>query len=114
MRAEQDLRFYTYARDDAEHALLHSPTRPAPWILAQTHLAVGDITNARKHIYRAIKLNDSLPQFHLTYIDTLIHAGEVESALHYWTLSAILLSNIRSFKSKVWFRLFYAQRTSRT
>lgn len=85
MRAEQDLHVsYTYARDDAEHALLHDANAPgAYWILAQTHLAVGDITNARKHIYRAIKLNDSLPQFHLTYIDTLIHAGEVESALRY-------------------------------
>ncbi len=85
MRAEQDLHVsYTYARDDAEHALLHDENAPgAHWILAQTHLAVGDITNARKHIFRAIKLNDSLPQFHLTYINTLIQAGEVDSALRY-------------------------------
>ncbi len=85
MRAEQDLHVsYTYARDDAEHALLHDANAPgAHWILAQTHLAVGDISNARKHIYKAIKLNDSLPQFHLTYIDTLIQAGEVDSALRY-------------------------------
>lgn len=85
MRAEQDMHVsYTFARDDAEHALLHDPNAPgAHWILAQTHLAVGDTMNARKHIYRAIKLNDSLPQFHLTYIDTLIQAGEVDSALRY-------------------------------
>ncbi len=85
MRAEQDLHVsYTYARDDAEHALLHDPNAPgAHWILAKTHLSVGDVTNARKHIFKAIKLNDSLPQFHLTYIDTLIQAGEVDSALRY-------------------------------
>ncbi|MBR5759622.1 MAG: hypothetical protein IKX88_13610 [Thermoguttaceae bacterium] len=85
MRAEQDMHVsYTFARDDAEHALLHDDSAPgAYWILAQTHLAVGDITNARKHIFKAIKLNDSLPQFHLTYIDTLIQAGEVDSALRY-------------------------------
>lgn len=85
MRAEQDMHVsYTYARDDAEHALLHDANAPgAHWILAQTHLSVGDMTNARKHIFKAIKLNDSLPQFHLTYIDTLIQAGEVDSALRY-------------------------------
>ncbi len=85
MRAEQDMHVsYTFARDDAEHALLHDASAPgAYWILAQTHLAVGDVVNARKHIFKAIKLNDSLPQFHLTYIDTLIQAGEVDSALRY-------------------------------
>ncbi|MDO5307892.1 MAG: hypothetical protein Q4G03_00125 [Planctomycetia bacterium] len=85
MRAEQDLQTnYTHARDDAEHALLHDPNAPgAHWILAQTHLAVGDCANARKHIFKAIKLNDSLPQFHLTYIDVLIQAGEAASALRY-------------------------------
>jgi tetratricopeptide (TPR) repeat protein len=85
MRAEQDLLSnLTHARDDAEHALLHDANLPgANWILAQTHLAVGDITNARKYIYKAIKLNDSTPQFHLTYIDALIQAGEAESALRY-------------------------------
>ena len=85
MRAEQDLQTnYTYARDDAEHALLHDANAPgAYWILAQTNLAVGDFTNARRHIFKAIKLNDSLPQFHLTYIDALIQSGEVDSALRY-------------------------------
>ena len=85
MRAEQDLHVsLTYARDDAEHALLHDPNAPgAHWILAQTHLATGDTTNARKHVYKALKLNDSLPQFHLTYIDALIRAGEIDSALRY-------------------------------
>ena len=85
MRAEQDLASnLTYARDDAEHALLHDPNAPgANWILAKTHLAVGDFSNARRHIYKAIKLNDTMPQFHLTYIDTLIQAGEVASALRY-------------------------------
>ncbi|MBQ9873349.1 MAG: hypothetical protein IJM30_02695 [Thermoguttaceae bacterium] len=85
MRAEQDLRVsYTYARDDAEHALLHDAEAPgAYWILAKTHLAVGDATSARKRVYKAIKLNDSLPQFHLTYIEALIEAGEVDSALRY-------------------------------
>ena len=85
MRAEQDLASnLTYARDDAEHALLHDPNLPgADWILAQTHLAVGDLSSARKYVYKAIKLNDSLPQFHLTYIDALIQAGEVDSALRY-------------------------------
>ena len=85
MRAEQDLASnLTYARDDAEHALLHDPNAPgAEWILAQTHLAVGDFVNARRHVVKAIKLNDSLPQFHLTYIDALIRSGEVDSALRY-------------------------------
>lgn len=85
MRAEQDLQTnYTYARDDAEHALLHDANAPgAYWILAQTNLAVGDYTNARRYIFKAIKLNDSLPQFHLTYIDALIRSGEVDSALRY-------------------------------
>ncbi len=85
MRAEQDLlTSYTYARDDAEHALLHDAEAPgAHWILGQTHLAVGDYSNARKHLVKAIKLNDSMPQFHLTYIDALIQSGEVEMALRY-------------------------------
>lgn len=85
MRAEQDLLSnLTYARDDADHALLHDPNAPgADWILAQTHLAVGDFANARKYVYKAIKLNDSMPQFHLTYIDSLIQSGEVDSALRY-------------------------------
>ncbi len=85
MRAEQDLALnLTFARDDAEHALQHDVNLPgADWILAQTHLAVGDFTNARKYVYKAIKLNDSMPQFHLTYIDALIQAGDVASALRY-------------------------------
>lgn len=85
IRAEKDLQVnLTYARDDAEHALLHDVNLPgANWILAQTHLAVGDFANARKYDYRAIKLNDSMPQFHLTYIDALIQDGEIPSALRY-------------------------------
>ena len=72
------------AFDDAEHALLHDANAPgAYWILAQTNLTVGDYTNARRYIFKAIKLNDSLPQFHLTYIDALIRSGEVDSALRY-------------------------------
>ena len=85
MRAEQDLMInLTYARDDADHALLHDQNLPgADWILAQTHLAVGDYSNARKYVYKALKLNDSMPQFHLTYIDALIQTGEADSALRY-------------------------------
>lgn len=85
MRAEQDLQTnLTHARDDAEHALLHDPNAPgAHWILARTHMVVGDYSGARLHAVKAIKLNDSLPQFHLAYIDALIRSGEVDSALRY-------------------------------
>lgn len=85
LRAEQALQTsLTNARDDAEHALLHDANAPgAHWILAQTHLAVGDYPTARRHIFKAIKLNDSLAQFHLTLVDALIRSGEIDAASRY-------------------------------
>lgn len=85
LRAEQELRTsLKNARDDAEHALLHEKNSPgAHWILAKTHLAVGDFTNARRHIFQAIKMNDSMAQFHLTLIDALIRSGEIDAASRY-------------------------------
>ncbi|MBR4105586.1 MAG: hypothetical protein IKK39_16190 [Thermoguttaceae bacterium] len=85
LRAEQELKTsLKNARDDAEHALLHEKNSPgAHWILAKTHLAVGDFANARRHIFQAIKLNDSMAQFHLTLIDALIQSGEIDAASRY-------------------------------
>ena len=85
LRAEQELKTsLKHARDDAEHALLHEKNSPgAHWILAKTHLAVGDFANARRHIFQAIKLNDSMAQFHLTLIDALIQSGEIDAASRY-------------------------------
>ena len=85
LRAEQELKTsLKNARDDAEHALLHEKNSPgAHWILTKTHLAVGDFANARRHIFQAIKMNDSMAQFHLTLIDALIQSGEIDAASRY-------------------------------
>lgn len=85
IRAESDLKkSLTDAKHDVEHALLHEPNySPAFWILAKISLITENFKEAKQFCVKAIKLDDSIPQYHLTLVEILIKLEQWDNAARY-------------------------------
>ncbi|MGL6227400.1 MAG: CDC27 family protein [Thermoguttaceae bacterium] len=69
---------------DLKWALSFSPNNPEVfWLLAQIELQVGDVYDALKHCERAIELNQSQLQYHITLAKVLIALNQYEEAQQY-------------------------------
>lgn len=90
IRAAQDLKksfsaqSLTAIRKDAETALAIDPeSASARWVIAQIAYLLEEYRTARERIVEAIRLDDSVPQYHFLLLQILNETGRIEDGLRY-------------------------------
>lgn len=65
-------------------ATFYDPDNPeAHWLLAQVELAAGDGASALVHVRRALELDQSMPQYHITFAKALQMMNRIDDAKMY-------------------------------
>lgn len=76
-------------RSDAETALRFNPeSAAAHWLLAQVAAALEDFRLAREEVIAAIRLDDSVPQYHLLLLTILERQGDIAGGERYLEAAA--------------------------
>ncbi len=70
--------------NDLKAAIFYDPDNPESyWLLAQVELAGGDGATAMEHIQKALELDQTMPQYHITLAKTLMVMNRIEDAKMY-------------------------------